>query len=450
MSYLPHTDADRAAMLASVGVKGIEDLFADVPARVRFPKLDLPGPLSELEVMQELTELAESNASAGQFACFLGAGAYNHFSPSIVNHTILRGEFLTGYTPYQPEVSQGTLQTIYEYQSMICALTGMEVSNASHYDGATSLAEAVIMAVSHFKDTRRKVVVSPAVHPQYRAVIRTYVQGMGLTVTGDEEPDTDIADLTKMLDGDTAIFIVQSPNFFGQIEDPAGLAHTVHSAGNDALLCVMCDPISLGILKPPGQYGADIVVGEGQSLGIPLSYGGPYLGFFATRKSLVRQMAGRLVGEAHDAQGRRGFVLTLATREQHIKRERATSNICTNSGLVAIAATVYLATMGKNGMRKVAELCYHKSHYAAQEIAKLAGYRVRTDKPFFKEFAVQCPIPVAEINAHLFDEHGIIGGYDLGQDYAHLDGHMLLAVTEMNTREEIDGLVAALGELSGD
>lgn len=448
MSYFPHTDADRATMLAAVGVKSIEDLFADVPARVRFPKLDLPGPLSELEVLQELTELAEANASAGRYACFLGAGAYNHFSPSVVNHTILRGEFLTGYTPYQPEASQGTLQTIYEYQSMTCALTGMEVANASHYDGATSLAEAVIMAFSHHKNERRKVILSPAIHPHYRAVVRTYTQGMGLTVTGDEEPDLEIADLTKRLDADTTIFVVQSPNFFGQIEDLSGLARAAHDAGT--LLCVVCDPISLGLLKPPGRYGADIVVGEGQSLGIPLSYGGPYLGFFATRKDLVRRMAGRLVGEARDAQGRRGFTLTLATREQHIKRERATSNICTNSGLVAIAATVYLATLGKNGMRKVAELCYHKSHYAAQEIAKLPGYRVWADKPFFKEFVVQCPSPVAEINAHLFDEHGIIGGYDLGQDYAHLDGHMLLAVTEMNTREEIDELVGALGEIGGD
>lgn len=447
MSYIPHTDADRAAMLAAINVKRIEDLFADVPARVRFPNLDLPEPLSELEVMQELTDLAESNASASQFACFLGAGAYHHFIPSIVTHTILRGEFLTGYTPYQPEVSQGTLQTIYEYQSMICALTAMEVSNASHYDGATSLAEAVIMAVSHHKEKRRKAIMSPAVHPHYRAVVRTYTQGMRLTITGDEEPDLEIGDLAKMLDADTAIFVVQSPDFFGQIEDLTGLAHTVHAAG--ALLCVVCNPISLGLLKPPGLFGADIVVGEGQPLGIPLMYGGPYLGFFATRKDYVRRMAGRLVGEAHDAQGQRGFVLTLATREQHIKRERATSNICTNSGLMAIAAAVYLAVMGKHGLRKVAELCYHKSHYAARAIAKVPGYNVRADKPFFQEFVVQCPTPVHEINAHLFDEHGIIGGYDLGQDYGHLDGHMLLAVTEMNTREEIDELVAALGEMNG-
>ena len=445
MTYLPHTDADRQSMLAAIGVRQVADLFDDVPARARFPKLDLPGPLSELEVMEELSELSEANAAAGQFACFLGAGAYHHFIPSVVGHTILRGEFLTAYTPYQPEVSQGTLQAIYEYQSMICALTGMEVSNASHYDGATSLAEAAILAVSHHRGKRRKIVVSPAVHPHYRAVLRTYTQGMDVTVTGDDEPEAQIHDLVKMLDGDTSLLIVQTPNFFGEIEDLDGLARDVHAAG--ALLCVACDPISLGLLKPPGWYGADIVVGEGQPLGIPLMYGGPYLGFFATRNEYVRRMAGRLVGEAHDTQGRRGFVLTLATREQHIKRERATSNICTNSGLMSIAASVYLATMGKHGMRRVAELCYERAHYAAKKIDALPGYRVVREKPFFKEFVVQCPRPVQEINAHLFEGHQIIGGYDLGQDYGNLDGHMLIAVTEMNNADQIDELVEVLGEI---
>jgi glycine dehydrogenase subunit 1 len=331
---------------------------------------------------------------------------------------------------------------------MICALTGMEVSNASHYDGATSLAEAAVLAISHFRSKRPKMIVSPAVHPHYRAVLRTYTQGMGVTVTGDEEPDLDIPDLVKMLDGDTALFVVQTPNFFGQIEDLGGLARTVHAAG--ALLCVACDPISLGMLKPPGWSGADIVVGEGQPLGIPMMYGGPYLGFFATRKDYVRRMAGRLVGEAHDAQGRRGFVLTLATREQHIKRERATSNICTNSGLMSIAAAVYLSVLGKHGLRRVAELCYHKAHYAAAEIGKVPGYAVLESKPFFKEFVVRCPAPVPEINARLFDDYQIIGGYDLGQDYGHLDNHMLLAVTEMNSRDEIDELASALAEIGAE
>jgi glycine dehydrogenase subunit 1 len=331
---------------------------------------------------------------------------------------------------------------------MIAALTGMEVSNASHYDGATSMAEAVIMAFSHHREKRQKVIVSPAIHPQYRQVVRAYTQGMGLNFVGDDDPENDLPTLAKMLDKDTALLLVQSPNFFGQVEDLAGLAEQAHAVG--ALLCVAADPIALGLLKPPGQYGADIVVGEGQSLGIPLSFGGPYLGFFATRKDYVRKMAGRLVGETRDKDGQRGYVLTLATREQHIKREKATSNICTNEGLMALAATVYLATLGKNGLRRVAELCWHKSHYAAQRIAELPGFAVDTSKPFFKEFVVRCPRPVPEINAHLFNEWGIIGGYDLSNDYARVRGpeHMLLCVTEMNTRDEIEALVEALGELA--
>jgi glycine dehydrogenase subunit 1 len=358
---------------------------------------------------------------------------------------ILRGEFLTAYTPYQPEISQGTLQAIFEYQSMVAALTGLEVANASHYDGATSMAEAVLMAFSHFREKRHKVLISPAVHPQYRAVVRSYIQGLAITVTGDENPLTSVPELLTQLDSDTALVIVQSPNFFGQLEDLEGLAAQVHAAG--ALLCVAADPISLGLLRPPGQLGADIVVGEGQSLGLPLSYGGPYLGFFATRKDYVRKMAGRLVGETTDKQGRRGYVLTLSTREQHIKRERATSNICTNQGLMALAATVYLALMGKHGLRAVAELCWHKSHYAAQQIGSLPGYEVDTTRPFFKEFVVRCPRPVAEINDRLYDDFGIIGGYDLGMDYPHLSEHMLVCVTEMNSRDEIDMLVEALGEI---
>lgn len=444
MTYIPHTDADRKAMLQAIGVQSIEDLFADIPEGVRFPQLDLPGPLSEMEVMQELAELAASNAEVGRYPCFLGAGAYHHYLPSVVDHILLRGEFYTAYTPYQPEVSQGTLQTIYEYQSMICALTGMEVANASHYDGATSLAEAVIVAVSHFRSRRAKIILAPAVHPQYRAVVRTYTQGMGLTITGDERPEAEPADLVEAVDGDTALFVVQYPDFLGRIEALGGLADRVHAAG--ALLCVVANPIALGLLKPPGLFGADIVVGEGQPLGIPLSYGGPYLGFFATREQYVRRMAGRLVGETLDRDGRRGYVLTLSTREQHIRREKATSNICTNQGLMAIAATVYLAAMGKCGLPKVAELCYHKAHYAAREIARLRGYEVIQTRPFFHEFVVRCPRPVSEINAHLFDDWGILGGYDLGPEYPHLQQHMLLAVTEMNSREQIDSLVSALGD----
>jgi glycine dehydrogenase subunit 1 len=444
MPYYPHTEAERAEMLAAVGATKIDELFADVPERFRFPKLDLPDALSELEVLQDMRGLADDNAHSQKQALFLGAGAYQRFTPSVVNYMIQRGEFLTAYTPYQPEVSQGTLQVIYEWQSMVCALTGLDVANASHYDGATSLAEAVIMAFHHHREKRKKVVISPAVHPHYRQVVRTYTQGMGITVVGDDAAN-DLDDLVKRLDGDTLILIVQSPNFFGQIESLDGLAQKAHAVG--ALLCVAVDPVSLGLLKPPGAYGADIAVGEGQSLGLPLSFGGPYVGFFATRKEYVRKMAGRLVGEAKDKNGQRGFVLTLSTREQHIKREKATSNICTNQGLMAVAATVYLATLGKQGLRRVAELCWHKSHYAAQQIGQIPGYRVDTRKPFFQEFVVQCPRPVNEINAHLLAKHNLIGGYDLGQDYAHLANHMLVAVTEMNTRAQIDTLVTALKEL---
>ncbi|MBN1285012.1 MAG: aminomethyl-transferring glycine dehydrogenase subunit GcvPA [Anaerolineae bacterium] len=446
MTYLPHTDADREAMLAAIGVEDAADLFEAIPEAVRFPALDLPGALAELETMTELQHLSKANISADDFAWFLGAGVYNHYIPSVVNHILLRGEFYTAYTPYQPEVSQGTLQAVFEYQTMIAALTGMEVSNASHYDGATSLAEAVVTALQVAKHKRRKVILSPGVHPQYREVVRTYMQGADLDITGDKDPTHTLDDLTARLDEQTALLVVQSPNFFGQIEDINGLADKAHAAG--ALLCVVADPIALGLFKPPGAYGADIVVGEGQPLGIPMSFGGPYLGFFATRKAYVRHIAGRLVGETVDVEGRRGYVLTLATREQHIRRERASSNICTNQGLMALAATVYLATMGKRGLRQVAELCYHKSHHAAQQIAALDGYSVDRSKPFFKEFVVKCPKPAAEINRYLVEEWGIVGGYDLGAlDPARAD-EMLLCVTEVNTHEEIAALVVALSEVA--
>lgn len=446
MPYIPHTDAERLEMLKTIGVQKMEDLFRDVPEAVRFPRLDLPPAVSEMEVMWELQNIASANVNTSDFSCFLGAGAYNHYIPTTVNYVLSRGEFYTAYTPYQPEISQGTLQAMFEYQSMMCALTGMEVSNASHYDGATALAEGVMMAVAVSRGDRRKVVVSPAVHPQYREVVRTYTQGMGLNITGDENLDAAIPDLLKLLDDKTAALVVSSPNFFGQIEDLKGLADAVHAAG--ALLSVVANPISLGLLTPPGQLGADIVCGEGQPLGIPLSFGGPYLGFFTTRKNLVRQMAGRLVGETVDADNQRGYVLTLSTREQHIRREKATSNICSNQGLMALAAAVYMSTMGKCGLRNVAELNYHKAHYAAGQIDALRGFVVDKRRPFFNEFVVKCPKSVAVVNAHLLSEHGIIGGYDLSQAYPHLKNHMLVAVTEMNTKEKIDELVAALGHLS--
>jgi glycine dehydrogenase subunit 1 len=359
-----------------------------------------------------------------------------------------RSEFYTAYTPYQAELSQGTLQTIFEYQSMICALTGMEVSNASHYDGATSLAEAVITAVNVSRGKRRKVVVSPGVHPEYRAVVRTYAQGMELVVTGDDTDLEDAKALAEMADQDTACVIVQNPDFLGYVGAPADLrklADAAHAAG--ALFVVAADPISLGLFLPPADYGADIVCGEGQALGGGLSFGGPYLGCFACKEKYVHKMAGRIVGQTVGRHGERGFVLTLAAREQHIRRERATSNICSNEALMALAAAVYLTAMGKTGLRRVAELCYHKAHYAAQGLSALPGYTLLSAKPFFKEFAVRCPQDVGEINNYLLDEWGIFGGYDLGADYPTLSNTMLVCVTEMNTKEEIDTLVEALGAM---
>ena len=443
MSYVPHTETERQQMLATIGVSAIEDLFGAVPARRRFPQLDLPDALSELEVQAELLALAEANDNAQDFAIFRGGGAWHHFIPSALGHIILRGEFLTAYTPYQPELSQGTLQAIFEYQSMLCALTGMDAANASHYDGATSFAEAVSMAVDVARGRRRKIICSPAINPQYRSVARSYHQGRDLLFRGDES-DSTLGDLVDLLDSNTAMLAVAYPDFLGHVADFTGLAQKAHAAG--ALLVFVVNPLALGLLKSPGELGADIVVGEGQPLGIPLSFGGPYLGFFATRARYVRRIAGRVVGETVDEDGRRAWVMTLRPREQDIRRERASSNICTNQGLMALAAAVYLALMGKQGLRQVAELCWHKAHYAADQIAGLDGYGIVTRQPFFHEFALRCRRPVAEINAGL-RERGIIGGHDLGIEDPRLHNCMLLAFTEMNSRDEIDALVAGLREL---
>ena len=460
MPYLPNTDADRAAMFKAVGVKGMDDLFRDVPQNLRYPPLDLPLPVSEVEVLRELREISEYNVDLDHAPSFLGAGAYRHFVPSVVGHVLGRSEFYTAYTPYQPEISQGTLQTMFEYQSLICALTGMDVSNASHYDGATSLAEAVVMAVSVGRGKRRKVVLSAGVHPEYRAVVRTYTQGMNLVLTGEtatasrhplgEAPDPlETGKLAPLLDADTACVVVQTPSFLGYLEEPStlrGLADAAHAAG--ALLVVVADPISLGLFLPPAEYGADIVCGEGQALGGGLSFGGPYLGYFACKQEYVHKMAGRIVGQTVDRNGRRGFVLTLSAREQHIRREKATSNICSNEALMSLAAGIYLTAMGKSGLRQVAELCYHKAHYAASELGTLPGFKAQVVHPFFKEFALQCPGPVGAINDYLLNEWGIIGGYDLGRDYPEMANTMLVCVTEMNTRAEIDALVEALGSMA--
>jgi glycine dehydrogenase subunit 1 len=447
MTFIPTSPFERDAMLKTVGVKSLDDLFDAVPKKHRFPALNLPPALTEMEAASLLSEMASSNENVREhMISFLGAGAYNHYVPSVVDHMLRRGEFYTAYTPYQPEISQGTLQAIFEYQSLMSNLTGMEVSNASHYDGATATAEAVNLAYAQFRGKRKKLVISPSLHPQYREVIRTYTQGMGV-----ETADVAAADQTsgpdsliQHIDENTMIVIVQYPDFLGRIYDYKKLIDVAHEKG--ALVCVVANPTALLMLKTPAEMGADMVVGEAQPFGIPIWYGGPYLGFFTTKKSYVHKMAGRLIGETIDARGQRAYVLTLTAREQHIKRERATSNICTNQGLLALACCVYMASLGKTGLQEVANLCYQKAHYAATELAKVRGFRVPFKEPFFHEFVLQCPKPASEVNQYLL-ENQIFGGYDLGNDYPSLKNHLLIAVTEMNSREEIDTLVEVLKEM---
>ena len=430
--YLPNTDTDRRAMLREIGVSSADELFHDVPEKFRNVRFKLPPPLSELELKEELRQLSNRNANLDDCVCFLGAGYYRHFIPSVIGHITGRSEFYTAYTPYQAEASQGTLQTIYEYQSLVCQLTGMEVSNAGMYDGSTAAAEAALMACRITK--RDKVAVLSTVNPGYGKVIDIYAKGHDIP-SEKVEPNLD------GLSSDCACLIVQQPNFLGYLEDMRAYTQKAHDMG--ALLIVIVDPISLGMFKPPGDYGADIVVAEGQALGSPISFGGPGLGIFTCRKEYLRQMPGRIVSKTTDVNGQPGYVLTLSTREQHIRRERATSNICTNEALVSLAATVYLAALGKRGLRQVAELCYHKAHYAAEAIGKLKGYSLVFQQPFFKEFVVCCPVAPSQINEVLFKEK-IIGGLDLSQ---MIDNGMLLCVTEVNTKQDIDRLVEILGAL---
>jgi glycine dehydrogenase subunit 1 len=445
MTFIPHCDTERQQMLDAVGVNTLDDLFGDVPEHVRFPSLTLPPPVSQLELAAEMRALAARNIDAQDRPSFLGAGVYLHYRPATVDYVLQRGEFATSYTPYQAEISQGMLQAMFEYQTMICRLTGMEVSNASHYDGATSLAEAVLLALAATSPRRGKIVMSPAVHPQWRQVVKTYLAGAATKVEGDADPSKSEAELAAHIDTDTAAVVVQSPNFFGQFEDLRQISTVCHKAGG--LFIVAVEPIALGLFEAPGACGADIVVADGQTLGLPPSFGGPSLGIFATRRDLVRRLPGRLVGETTDTQGRRGYVLTLATREQHIRRAKATSNICTNAALGALAASVYLATLGKQGLRQVAELCYHKSHYAAAQIAKLGNVAINPqapEKPFFKEFVVELPRPVAAVNEVLLRDFGVIGGFDLGQVFEGRSCRALVAVTETASQADIDRLVGGL------
>ncbi len=434
-------------MLHQVGLNSAAELFDSIPEDLRLSRnLNTTAALSEIELLAGFDRLAARNPGAKRTS-FLGAGAYQHYIPTIVDHIISRSEFFTAYTPYQPEIAQGTLQAIFEFQTLVCQLTGMEVANASMYDGSTALAEAVLMAKRVTK--RSKVVACGAIHPEYLDVITTYVQHAGIELLQAlVDSKTGLAsDATDLLDDKTAALVVQSPNFFGCIEDVVALAEKAHAVG--ALLIVaVTEAISLGLLKSPGACGADIVVAEGQSFGVPLSFGGPYVGLFATREKYARQIPGRLVGEAYDKEGRRGFVLTLATREQHIRREKATSNICTNEGLIALASTVYLETMGRRGLQEVAAQCAQKAAYTAKRIGELEGFSIPFTGPRFNEFVVRAPVAAKQLLSSLASESNITGGLALSRYYPDLPNDFLVSVTEMNSRAQIDALVEALSIIS--
>jgi glycine dehydrogenase subunit 1 len=446
MDFVPNTDQDREQMLQAIGVRNVDELLQVIPSSVRWPDLKLAGPLSEMELAAEMRSMAEQNADAHHFSYFLGAGSYNHYVPAAISQLLLRSEFYTSYTPYQPEISQGTLQSAFEFQSMISALMGLDVTNASMYDGATALAEAALMAIAATR--RNRVVVSGSVHPEYREVLDTYLKSRGfeVVVSGVRRDGDRIVedDLEALIDERTACCAVQQPTFFGSVRDISSIAERTHAAG--ALFIVSSNPISLGMLKSPGEWGADIAVGEGQPLGSGMMFGGPYLGLLACKERFVRVMPGRLVGAAVDGKGRRGFVLTLQAREQHIRREKATSNICTSEQLIALAAAIYLSLMGPGGLRQVARLSYEKAHYTAKQVGALPGFDVLQGGPFFNEFVVECPRPPGEINRLLL-ERGIVGGLDLTVVYPGFDNCMLLCATETNTREQIDSLATALKDL---
>lgn len=440
--YIPNTEEDKKLMLDSIGVESIDNLFDDVPKELKLNrKLDIGKALSEPEIIKHMTSLSDKNMSTEELTCFLGAGAYDHYIPSIVRHLAMRSEFYTSYTPYQAEISQGTLQVIFEYQTMLCNITGMDVTNASMYDGPTATAEASIMACD---STRRKsIIVSKTVHPEVRKVMATYLKFRDIELKEVDMIDgvTDIEKLRAMVDKTTAGVVVGYPNFFGIIEDMTEVEKIVHE--NKANLIMYTDPISLGILKTPGELGADIVVGEGQSLGNKLSFGGPYLGFLAAKSKLVRKLPGRIVGQTEDVDGKRAFVLTLQAREQHIRRYKATSNICSNQGLNMVMAAIYMTTMGKNGLKEVAMQSTQKAHYAYNELIKSGKYKPLFNKPFFKEFAVTSDIEAAKINSELL-QNGILGGYELSKDYSELNNGLLFCVTEKRTKNEIDELARVM------
>ncbi len=437
--YIANTEHEKTEMLKEIGINNIRDLFKAIPDSVYLTKaLNIPDNISEVDLLKSLKALSEKNKNLDNYTCFLGAGAYDHYIPTVIDSLISRQEFYTAYTPYQPEISQGTLQSIFEYQTMICELTGMQVSNASMYDGATALTEAAIMACEATK--RTEILIAKSVHPESRKILNTYSKYRNISIVeiGYKNGQIDIDDLKSKINDNTAALLLQSPNFFGIIEDIASVEALVHN--NKSLLVVSADPISLAILESPGKLGADIVVGEAQALGTPISYGGPYLGFFATTEKLMRKMPGRIAGQTVDSNGKRGFVLTLQTREQHIRREKATSNICSNHALNALMATIYLTVLGKEGLRKLANLCIQKSHYAYKELLNTGKFTEVFTAPFFKEFVVKSEEAVNSLNDKLFNDK-IIGGYSIEKDYDEINNGWLVAVTEKRSKEEIDLLV---------
>ncbi|MFA5577148.1 MAG: aminomethyl-transferring glycine dehydrogenase subunit GcvPA [Tissierellaceae bacterium] len=441
--YIPTTHEDEQEMLKVIGRDSLEELFSDIPEEFRLDReLNLAKSKSELEVSSYLNNLANQNRSLSEMTCFLGAGAYDHYIPSVVDDIISRSEFYTSYTPYQPEISQGTLQYIFEYQTLICKLTGMDVANASLYDGGTAITEAALMAVSHSR--KEEIIISKTVKPEARQILKTYAHMQGLTVVEIDMKDgvTDLEELESKVSDNTAAVVVQSPNFFGIIEDLKATGEIAHK-GKKTVFIASVDPISLAILKKPIELGVDVVVGDAQGMGMSLSFGGPYLGFIASKNDYLRKLPGRIVGETLDKNGKRSFVLTLTAREQHIRREKATSNICSNQGLNSLAATVYMVTMGKEGLKEVALQSTKKAHYALEQLTASGKYKPLFDKPFFKEFAVTSEVDADKIQEGLLEEN-IIGGYNLGKDYPQYKNAVLYAVTEKRTKEEIDKLSSVL------
>jgi glycine dehydrogenase subunit 1 len=438
--YLPDTKQDQEEMLSFLNITSIDELFEDIPAEIQLKsELNIPKAVPESLLSKKMNQLASKNKNANHYPTFLGAGTYDHYIPSVVNHMISRSEFYTAYTPYQPEISQGELQAIFEFQTMVCELTGMDVANSSMYDGFTSLAEAASLAVASTR--RSKVLVSKAVHPESRAILNTVADGQeyiveDVNLTDDE---TSLVQLQGQIDKNTAAVIVQYPNFFGSIEDLVEIKNIADTKG--ALLIVSANPLALALLQSPGKLGADIVIGDMQPLGIPMSFGGPHCGYFSVSKKFMRKIPGRIVGQTRDEKGQRGFVLTLQAREQHIRRDKASSNICSNQALNALASAVCMSALGKQGIRQMAQLNVEKADYMAKSLDK-KGFTIINKAPFFNEFVVKLPRPVKEVNTKLL-EAGIIGGFDLGNDYG-LEDQMLIAVTEQRTKEEIDQFIEVL------